>query len=623
MKENCETSQKMSPGKKLLIKIGVIFGFFALFIGLCFAFATNDLRNGKVTFDLNINKNNTQLVQDNVNDLNSFKVYFDNYVKNLNSYKDNDYYGVNSYKETNDKYIVSLSTRRVDKLENLGNIKYGKSETFFVNDTTNEKLFSDIYEGRIRNEMTRKYQDGSSASFNFGGDYTEINNIGLRIVDATNKSNKIVKKDVVSTISKKGNFIIYFELVDFKLADSLSFGVYGNVKYYSNVRNNNDESLNENIKIDGSRITINPIEMTGIKSVLGSEEETTTNLFVGYFVYSQNLSPILISLIITGSLLVLLALYFLIFKGYAKKIFSKHTLLKIHKFRYLYCLIIPALVLLILFRYIPDIYLSASFMEYDLLDGLSSEFVGGKYFINIFLAKNTADMYRIFRNTIFISLIRIASNIPFILFLAVVINSMKNKKAKTVFQGISLIPYFLSWVAIGGVFYSLLNSETGLINRLLSLTTDIYSISEPWWALLSLSSLYKGMGWSAIIYIAGMCQIDTGLYEAAKIDGCNKFRQATNVTIPGIMPIVALQLILDISNVMKDNYDQVLAMISGSQSPEIQETVDVVGRIAYTSLRDGNFGSATAIGLIQSVIGCLLVIIANRIVKKTDNEGIM
>lgn len=120
-----------------------------------------------------------------------------------------------------------------------------------------------------------------------------------------------------------------------------------------------------------------------------------------------------------------------------------------------------------------------------------------------------------------------------------------------------------------------------------------------------------------------MCTIDESLYEAARIDGCGPVRQAFTVTLPGIAGVVCLQLILDISNIMKDNYDQIYAMVNGQTLGQIQETVDVVGRIAFTSLRDGNFGSATAIGLIQGVIGCILVIIANRIVKKSDNEGII
>ena len=262
-------------------------------------------------------------------------------------------------------------------------------------------------------------------------------------------------------------------------------------------------------------------------------------------------------------------------------------------------------------------------MEYDLLEGLGSEWVGLKYFKGVFYATNTPEMYRIFRNTIFISLIRILSNLPVILFLAVLINSIKTKKLRTAFQTISFIPYFLSWVSVGGIFNAILDPNTGMLNRLLGSTTNWYGDPDPWWAILSVSSLWKGMGWSTLIYISAMCNIDSELYEACSLDGGGLMRQVFTVTIPGIMNIICLQLILDVSNIMRDNYEQILAMTNGQVTGVIQDTVDVVGRISYTALSKGNFGSATAIGLIQGVIGSILVLITNRIVKKTENEGII
>ena len=131
------------------------------------------------------------------------------------------------------------------------------------------------------------------------------------------------------------------------------------------------------------------------------------------------------------------------------------------------------------------------------------------------------------------------------------------------------------------------------------------------------------MGWGTLIYISAMCNIDTELYEACSLDGGGLLRQTFTVTLPGIMNIICLQLILDVSNIMRDNYEQILAMTNGQVSGTIQETVDVVGRIAYAAMFKGNYGSATAIGLIQGVIGSLLVLVTNQIVKKTDNEGII
>lgn len=608
----------MKSRKPLFIFLYFI-ALFALFIGGIFIFSNDYLRDGKLTLDVAVEKTKVQEKDSSVVDLASFQTYFDGYITSLNKESgDTDYYGVNSYKENDNQYIASVSTRRLDKLKGLGFFRYGKGSSFFTNNTTTADLFDEIYDGKIRNNVLRTYQDGSSVTYTFPAEVRKNNKFSVRYHDLTNESYDYTKEEITNTIAKNNSYVLYFELIDFSLIDSISFKLDGSVSGVSFLKSSAGEN-NNNIEVDGNSITLKPVTLYA--SVEG--EEVKTNTFIGYIVYSQRISPILISFFVTLGVLLLTCLYFLIFEGYAKIIFSKRTLMKLWKYRAVYVILLPSLLLLVLFRYLPMIWLSSAFMEYDLLDGLQSEFIGSKYFMRIFLAQNTAEMYRIFRNTIFISFIRIVSNLPFILFLALVINSMKRKKVKTVFQSLSLIPYFLSWVAVGGLFYSLLNSESGLINRLFSITTDWYHVSEPWWALLSMSSLWKGMGWSAIIYIAGMCTIDESLYEAARIDGCGPVRQAFTVTLPGIAGVVCLQLILDISNIMKDNYDQIYAMVNGQTLGQIQETVDVVGRIAFTSLRDGNFGSATAIGLIQGVIGCILVIIANRIVKKSDNEGII
>ena len=598
--------------KQKLLIIGYVITLIGIFIGGIFLFSNNNMRDGILNLDLNISKDK---VSQEITNVEEFKGYFNQYLSYLNSAsKDTDFYEAKNYKETEDKYIVSLHTRRVDKLKGLGVIRYNLSESYFVHDTNAIDEFENIYNGNFREKLTRVYSDKSEGTFI---KYSSDENYKVNILDK-DTGLPLSLDEAVNLVSAQGSKFISFSLIDLEFVDSISFKVDGRFKFVSTLVG--EDGNYNNITTEGNKITITPIKVKAVSTVLGSVE---TNLFIGYFAYYQNISPVLLSAIISGSILVLTGLYFGIFKGYFKKIFCLKNFKKLFKFRYLFILIIPALACLIIFRYLPMTYLSAGFMEYDLLEGLNSEWVGLKHFQRIFMAENTKEMYRIFRNTIFISVIRIVSNIPFILFLAMVINGMKQKKVKTVFQSLSLIPYFLSWVAVGGLFYSLLNSESGLINRLLGLTTDWYHISEPWWALLSLSSLWKGMGWSAIIYIAAMCSIDPEQYEAARIDGCGPIRQAFTVTLPGIMGVVCLQLILDTANIMRDNYDQIFAMINGQTIGTIQETVDVVGRISYTSLRDGNFGSATAIGLIQGAIGCALVVITNKIVKKTDNEGIM
>lgn len=614
----------MKDKKSLLFKILYSVVLAGIFLSVGTLAKSKNMENGKIdSVEIEVKKEKVS----ELDDLPGFESYFDNYIKELNTESGNyyqyPYYQVNGYSENGTSYLVDLKTRRVDKLKGLGVFDYSLSESFFANDNTREETLERLYQHKNSKIINRRYADGHINRFKIN-DY----DYSLRIRDISDNS-KLGIADAKRSISEKGNHVVYFNLIDLNLIDSLRFKVNGRIKYFSSLERDGSEI--NNISIQGNEVTITPVNVNATGTDIQNTDEYGNpisvtgdfGLYVGYFVYQQNISSWLISGFVVIGILLSTILYFGIVKHKFKETFSRENFKKVFKFRTLYVILIPALILLVVFRYLPMLWLSAGFMDYNLLEGLNSEWVGGEYFYGILYAQNTPEMYRIFRNTIFISFIRIVTNLPFILFLALVINSMKKKKIKTVFQGLTMIPYFLSWVAIGGLFYSLLNSESGLVNRLFALTTDWYSVSEPWWMLLSLSSLWKGMGWSAIIYIAAMCQIDPQQYEAARIDGCGPIRQAFTVTLPGIMNVLCLQLILDISNLMRDNFDQIFAMTNGKITSTISDTVDVVGRISYTSLLNSNFGSATAIGLIQGIIGCVLVVFANHIVKKSDNDGIM
>ncbi len=607
--------------RKKLFRLGYVLALVGVFFGSAALMRTTNMRDGKATVEVAVKK---EKVSEQASDLSGFSSYFDRYIEKLNTasgyYYDYPYYKVKSYSEDGDSYFAELSTRRVDKLKGLGSFDYGISDDFFKNDKSREENLAYFYEGRDRVSLNRVYPSGVQSLFT-------VSSLRYSLKLNSAKGETLSNVDAEAALSKKGNRIVHFNLIDLPLVDSISVKVDGSVRYFSSLWE--DEAETKNVVVEKNKITIYPVTAKAIKVDKATSDNpggTTVGdfgLYLGYVVYRQNMSRYLISGFIVLGILTGTILYFGIAQKKFQDVFSRKNVKKVLRFKTLYALIIPAAVLLVLFRYLPMLWLSAGFMDYRLLEGLNSEWVGPEYFVGIFLAKNTPEMYRIFRNTIFISLIRILTNLPFILVLALLINSMKRKRPKTLFQGLTMIPYFLSWVAVGGLFYSLLNSETGLVNRLFALTTDWYSVPEPWWALLSLSSLWKGMGWSALIYIAAMCQIDPEQYEAARIDGCGPIRQAFTVTLPGIMNVICLQLILDISNLMRDNFDQIYAMTNGKITSTISQTVDVVGRISYTSLLNSNFGSATAIGLIQGVIGCVLVVFANHIVKKTDNEGIM
>lgn len=297
----------------------------------------------------------------------------------------------------------------------------------------------------------------------------------------------------------------------------------------------------------------------------------------------------------------------------------------IRQHKLLYLLLLPAFLYVLIFCYLPMFGLVIAFQDYKILDGVfGSEFIGMKSFRKIFYAQNRGT-YRMFRNTIYISLIRIGTNFPMILVFTLLLNEVKNRRAKGVIQTISYIPNFISWIAVGGMAFNLLG-ENGTLNAIFVKTLghsfDFYGEPDYWWWILAASSLWKGMGWGTLIYMSALGSISDELYDACTIDGGGRFRQAFTVTIPGVMNVMMLQLILDISSIMGDNYEQIIAM---TRSLDIlNPTTSVVGTLAYNSvLGGGGFSIATACGLIQGVIGLILVIFTNRIVKKTDNEGIL
>ncbi len=297
----------------------------------------------------------------------------------------------------------------------------------------------------------------------------------------------------------------------------------------------------------------------------------------------------------------------------------------IRQHKLLYLLLLPAFLYVLIFCYLPMFGLVIAFQDYKILDGVfGSEFIGLKSFRKIFYAQSKGT-YRMFRNTIYISLIRIGTNFPLILVFTLLLNEVKNRRAKGVIQTISYIPNFISWIAVGGMAFNLLG-ENGALNAMFVKTLghsfDFYGEPDYWWWILAASSLWKGMGWGTLIYMSALGGISDELYDACTIDGGGRFRQALTVTIPGVMNVMMLQLILDISSIMGDNYEQIIAM---TRSLDIlNPTTSVVGTLAYGSvLGGGGFSLATACGLIQGVVGLILVVFTNRIVKKTDNEGIL
>ena len=292
----------------------------------------------------------------------------------------------------------------------------------------------------------------------------------------------------------------------------------------------------------------------------------------------------------------------------------------------LYLMVLPAVVMIAIFNYAPMVGLVIAFQDFRLEDGLfGSEFVGLSVFNSILFDPASASFLE-FRNTVFISLIRIATNFPIILIYTLLLHEIRRKKLRGAVQAISYIPFFISWISVGGMAYNLLALDGGIFNNIIEFfggeRIAFYNEPKYWWAILSLSSLWKGMGWATLIYMSGLGAINSELYDACKSDGGGRFRQMIHVTLPGLMNVIVLQLILDVGGIMSDNYDMILAMINGSQS--LGSVARVVGTLEFNaSVQGSQYSRATAYSMLRGLIGMILVLLANRLAKKTDSEGIL
>ena len=239
-------------------------------------------------------------------------------------------------------------------------------------------------------------------------------------------------------------------------------------------------------------------------------------------------------------------------------------------------------------------------------------------------AKLFEDVYfwTVCKNTVLISLYRLALGFPFPIFLALIFNELRWKGFSKFVQTVLFIPYFISWVVLAGMLRQIF-SANGLANTLLGtlhlpqvkfLTTNV-----PFLLLIVLSDIWKGCGYGMIIYLASITSIDAGLYEAVEIDGGNRFHKMVHITLPGISNTIAIQLILSLSGILNGGFDQIFNLYSDT----VYEVADILDTYLYrTGIAEGKHEIGTALGLFKSLIGFALVLLSNWITKLLGGDGI-
>jgi len=286
-----------------------------------------------------------------------------------------------------------------------------------------------------------------------------------------------------------------------------------------------------------------------------------------------------------------------------------------------YMLALPGLVHLIVFKYAPMQGILIAFQKYSYRNGIwGSPWVG---FENFRVLLQDAQFYRVLGNTLLINVYNIIFGFTFIVLLALLVNEIRLNWLKNSFQTFIYLPHFLSWVIFAGIMINLLSPSEGAVNKIINFFgyDSVYFLVKPEYfrSLLVLTGMLKEAGFGTIIYLAAMASINPQLYESAVIDGANRVQLIRYITFPSILPTVAVLFILNMANIFHSNFDQVFNMYN----PAVYETGDVLSTYLYRiGLLQGKFEMATAIGLIFSLIGLLILYFTNRFIRRLNVTGI-
>nr|WP_240644596.1 ABC transporter permease subunit [Paenibacillus paeoniae] len=299
------------------------------------------------------------------------------------------------------------------------------------------------------------------------------------------------------------------------------------------------------------------------------------------------------------------------------------TLKRAMKFKMLYIMLIPGIAYLLINNYVPMLGMIIAFKDINFAKGiLGSDWVGFKNFEYLF---KTADAYIITRNTILYNLVFIVVNLVVAVALAILLNEMKNRFFSRFYQSVVLLPYLISSVIIGYLVFSLLSAETGLMNKTILPWLGIDPVmwySEPgfWPYILTFVKIWSTAGYLCIIYFAAVVGIDQEYYEAATLDGANKFQQILKITIPLITPVIVIMTLMQIGRIFYSDFGLFyqVTLDSGVLLP----TTNVIDTYVYRSLlRNGDIGMSSAAGLYQSVVGFIIILASNYAVKKINPDN--
>ena len=294
--------------------------------------------------------------------------------------------------------------------------------------------------------------------------------------------------------------------------------------------------------------------------------------------------------------------------------------------RQLYSLALIPVLIVFIFRYMPMGGLIIAFKNYKFSRGIfGSEWVG------------LANFEFFFKSNVFVQLVRntLFNNILFILFgtaasllVAILLFEVKRRSATKVFQTLMITPYFMSWVIVAYMAYAILNPSYGYLNQLLALLgiqgPDWYSKPNAWPAILTVTYVWKNVGMDSVVYYAALMGLDTSLFEAAEVDGASKLQRTLHVVLPSMLSLISILTILKIGNIFRADFGLFYTVTQDGASGNLYQTTNVIDTYIFRTFREnaaGNsYGLTTAVGLLQSVVGMVTVLLTNWGAKKIDPD---
>ena len=294
----------------------------------------------------------------------------------------------------------------------------------------------------------------------------------------------------------------------------------------------------------------------------------------------------------------------------------------LYRDRYLYALLLPVLAVYVVFRYAPMYGLIIAFKDFRFVDGiLGSPWVGLQHFERMF---GSEQFFRIVWNTLILNVYQLVFQFPVPIVLAILLNEVRSKSLKRTVQSLLYVPHFISWVVLGGILIAILSPSTGIFNvilgRGLGVEPIFFMADRFWWVVVFIASgIWKTAGWGTILYLAAITKIDPQLYEAAIIDGANKWRQFRHVTLPGISSTIGVLLILNVGGFMEISFEHIFML----QNPVVMRVADVIPTFVYRAgLQGAQFSYTTGVGFFQSLVGLTLIWAANLLIRKTGGNGL-